>query len=229
MSTPKKNYSYIWIAFIILIFGIFVIPKLVDRYKSNNIVQNDRLNTTPIEEQSKKLMKLGKVPHFEFTNHKGELMSSAYYEGKVYLVEFFFVTCPTICPIMNKNMRQLDEKFHSNPNFGIASISIDERDTTEVLNAHAKELGVQSPHWFFFSGKQKEVFDVAQKFKLYAGANPNAPGGFEHSGLFALIDKHGNIRCRYDEYNNPIMYYDGTTAKAVEQLKEDIQILLNEK
>lgn len=228
MSQNKKNYTYVWVSFILLIFGIYVIPKVIQRIKDDSIVQNDRLNVAPIEKQSEKLMEIGEVPSFELTNENGEKMSNAIYKGKVYVVEFFFTSCPSICPIMNQNMRVLDSIYHTNPNFGIASISIDENDTPKVLRAHAEELGVQSPNWHFFWGPQDEVFGVAKKFNLYAGANPEVPGGFEHSGMFALVDKKGKIRSRLNEYEYPIVYYDGTTEEGLQMLKEDIKILLSE-
>jgi protein SCO1/2 len=78
------------------------------------------------------------------------------------------------------------------------------------------------------TGDSKYIFELSNKFNLYAGANPEAPGGFEHSGLFALIDKEGNIRCRKDENGNPIVYYDGTADEGIKMIKEDIKLLLGE-
>lgn len=231
MSQNKRNYTYVWVSFILLIlliFGRIVISEVIKRIKDNSIVQNDRLNVAPIEKPLEKLMEIGEVPSFELTNESGEKMSNAIYKGKVYVIEFFFTSCPSICPMMNQNMRVLDSIYHTNPNFGIASISIDENDTPKVLKSHAEELGVQSPYWHFFWGRQDEVFRVAKKFNLYAAANPEVPGGFEHSGMFALVDKKGKIRSRMNEYAYPIVYYDGTTEEGLQMLKEDIKLLLNE-
>jgi protein SCO1/2 len=131
---------------------------------------------------------------------------------------------------MNKNMVAIQNNFFGNPNFGIASISIDpEHDTSEILKAHAEVLGATSSNWHFLTGDKKYIYDLANKgFNLYAGENSKVSGNFEHSGLFALIDKNGFIRCRKDEYNNPILYYDGIEKEGVKAIQQDIAILLRE-
>jgi protein SCO1/2 len=146
------------------------------------------------------------------------------------VVEFFFTTCPSICPVMNRNMIDIQNNFFGNPNFGIASISIDpEHDTSKILKEHAKILGVKSSNWHLLTGDKESIFNIANKgFNLYAGENKNVNGGFEHSGLFALIDKKGNIRCRKDDFGNPILYYDGLDKKGVKAITEDIKKLLDE-
>jgi protein SCO1/2 len=90
-------------------------------------------------------------------------------------------------------------------------------------------LGVKSTSWQFLRGDQDYIYSIANKgFNLYAASNSNVAGGFEHSGLFALIDKDGNIRCRKDDYGNPILYYDGLEKKGVRDIQQDISILLEE-
>ena len=207
-----KKYSYIGIAFIILIFGIYVVPKIVDRFK------------TP------KLVTIAKVPAFEFTNQDGKLISDSFYDGKVYVVEFFFTTCPTICPKMNESMLKIQNEFYGNQDFGIASFSINPKnDTPEILKEYAKTHGATLKNWNFLTGEQDEIYELANTgFTLYAGEDRNAAGGFEHSGMFALVDKQGNIRSRLDEFGNPIAFYDGLDPKGVQQIKEDIKILLKE-
>ncbi len=207
-----KNKSYIGVSFIILIFGIYAIPKIIDKLKGNDLVA------------------IGPAPSFVLKDQNNKSISNANYAGKVYVVEFFFTTCPSICPIMNKNMVGLQNDFFGNPNFGIASISINpENDTAEVLKEHAKKIGANSPNWHFLTGDKKYIYELANKgFNLYAGENSKVNGGFEHSGLFALIDKNGKIRCRKDVQGNPILYYDGLEKKGVQAIKEDINKLLEE-
>jgi protein SCO1/2 len=127
-------------------------------------------------------------------------------------------------------MLVIEKMFFGNPNFGIVSISIDpEHDTPAILKEHRELLGVESSTWNFLTGNKKYIFELANKgFNLYAGENKNVSGGFEHSGLFALIDKKGNIRCRKDDYGNPILYYDGLEKKGVRDIQQDIAILLKE-
>jgi protein SCO1/2 len=172
---------------------------------------------------------IGPVPAFKLTDQNEKTITEKDYLGKVYVVEFFFSTCPTICPVMNQNMLLLQQEFYGNPGFGIASITINpEYDTPKVLKAHADQLGVKHYNWHFLTGQKDYIFDLAKSFKLYAGVNPEAAGGFEHSGMFALVDKEGRIRCRKDQYGNPILYYDGLEDSGVKALKEDIKKLLEE-
>jgi protein SCO1 len=213
----KKKYSYVGIAFVILLFGIYAVPKIVNRFEDSG------------------LMKFGKVPDFEFINQEGELVNNATYANKVYVVEFFFSTCPSICPIMNQKMVTLQNSFFGNPAFGIASISITpEIDSPEVLKEYAKNNGITHKNWHLLTGKSQEVvYDLSTKgFKLYVGKGEESHGGFEHSGLFALVDKEGYIRSRKDDLGNPLMYYSALGDKdfpdQIKELKEDIKLLLNE-
>jgi len=225
-----KNKSYIGVSFIILIFGIYFIPKIIQRINSGNIYDTNRLNQVkrPIAKSDLKI--IGKAPSFSLTNQNGKTISNADYKGKVYVVEFFFSTCPTICPIMNTNMKKIQASFASNANFGIASITINpENDTPEALKKHAETIDAKGMNWHFLTGDKTVIFDIANKgFNLYAGENKKVNGGFEHSGLFALIDKEGKIRCRKDEFGNPIIYYDGLKEEGVKQIKQDISKLLAE-
>lgn len=226
-----KNKSYIGVSFIILIFGILVVPKIVSRIKNGEVVKGDRLSTVVDEGTGKSdLTTIGKAPKFSLTNQDGKTISNEDYKGKVHVVEFFFSTCPTICPIMNKNMKLIQDSFASNANFGIVSITINpENDTPKVLKKHADGLGYKGMNWNFLTGDQEYIYKLAQKgFNLYVGENNKVNGGFEHSGMFALIDKEGNIRCRKDDFGNPIVYYDGLKPEGIKQIKQDISKLLAE-
>lgn len=226
-----KNKSYIGISFIILIFGIYAVPKIVNRIQNNDVVKGERLDkVSNFSKSNDGLLIIGPVPKFELKNQDNKIISNEDYKGKVYVVEFFFTTCPSICPKMNLSMLELEKTFFGNPNFGIVSITIDPmHDTPEVLKEHRNRLGVKSSNWNFLTGDKKYIFDLSIKgFNLYAGENNKVKGGFEHSGLFALIDKNGMIRCRKDDYGNPILYYDGLDKKGVRDIQQDIAILLKE-
>ena len=226
-----KNKSYIWISLVILVFGIYAVPKIIDKIENNEIVKGDRLDkVSNSSKEDGKLEKIGPAPKFELLNQDNLKISDETYKGKVYVLEFFFSTCPSICPKMNQSMLQIEKTFFGNPNFGIVSITIDpEHDTPAVLKEHREFLGVKSSNWNFLTGDKTYIFDLSNKgFNLYAGQNNKAQGGFEHSGLFALIDKNGNIRCRKDEFGNPILYYDGLDKKGVRDIQQDIAILLKE-
>ncbi len=202
-----KNKSYIGISFIILIFGIWAVPKIIAKFQKSDLAE------------------IGPAPSFELTEQNGKAITDKDYKGKVYVVEFFFSTCPTICPVMNQNMLKLQKQFYGNPKFGIASITINpDYDTPQVLKEHAEQLGVKHYNWHFLTGDRDYIYQLAEKgFNLYAGQNENAPGGFEHSGYLALVDKNGTIRSRYDENGNPIIYYSGLNYLDKEGLEEDLE------
>ncbi len=226
-----KNKSYIGISIVILVFGIYTVPKIIDRFQNNEIVKGDRLDKVSNSSQDNgSLVKIGPAPKFDLVNQDNIKVTNETYKGKVYVLEFFFATCPSICPKMNLSMLQIEKTFFGNPNFGIVSITIDpEHDTAKVLKEHRELLGVKSSNWNFLTGDKAYIFDLSNKgFNLYAGENNKAKGGFEHSGLFALIDKNGIIRCRKDKYGNPILYYDGLEKTGVRDIQQDIAILLKE-
>lgn len=245
----KTSYSYIGIAFIILVFGIIFVPKIVDRIKNKSIVENDRLNVRT-ENDTKVNSDLAfieingepkKVPPFSFTNQNGNTITNSDYSGKVYVVEFFFTTCPTICPKMNSNLVQIQNTFREFDNFGVASFTINpEYDTPEVLKTYAEQYGITNPNWHLMTGDETLIYNLANEgFNLYTAQDTEAEGGFEHSGNFALIDKNGFIRSRKDSSGNPKIYYNGMIAETeqvdeygqtqeISILKEDIAKLLKE-
>ena len=224
-----KNKSYIGISLIILVFGILVVPTIVERIKGGDVVKGDRLNVQTSHKKSD-LVKIGPAPEFSLTNQNNETISNETYEGKVYVLEFFFSTCPTICPKMNANLKQVQMQFKGQKDFGVASITINpETDTSEDLKKHAQDLEITSENWHFLTGYKEYIYKIANKgFNMYAAENSKVNGGFEHSGLFALIDKEGNIRCRKDDFGNPILYYDGLEKEGIKAITEDIKLLLQE-
>ncbi|VAW21164.1 Cytochrome oxidase biogenesis protein Sco1/SenC/PrrC, thiol-disulfide reductase involved in Cu(I) insertion into CoxII Cu(A) center [hydrothermal vent metagenome] len=135
-----------------------------------------------------------------------------------------------MCPKMNENMVKIQNKFYGNNEFGIASFSINPtHDTPKILKEYAKSHGATLKNWNFLTGNQDKIYELANTgFTLFAGENSDAEGGFEHSGMFALVDKQGNIRSRLDKFGNPIAFYDGLDPKGIQMIKEDISILLKE-
>ncbi len=132
-------------------------------------------------------------------------------------------------------MKLLHDIF-KDKDFGIASFTIDpEYDTPSVLKSYSESITNNTINWNFLTGEKSEIYNIANNgFNIFAGVNSNAPGGFEHQGYFALIDKNGYLRSRNDKFGNPIVYYLGienelAEMQGVEMLEEDIAILLNEK
>ncbi|MGO3707385.1 MAG: SCO family protein [Mesonia hippocampi] len=228
----KRKYSYIGLTIVILVFGVLFIPKIVDTLAHDKVVKADRLNRSQADSEELAYIEIHgepkKVPSFELVNQHKDTISNKTYLGKVYVVEFFFTTCPTICPIMNKNMVAIQKEINNTENFGIASFSINaDHDTPEVLKAYAEKYGVSNPNWHMLTGNQSEILELANKgFNLYAAYSENAPGNFEHSGYFALVDQEGFIRSRRDQFGNPVIFYNGLEEDDLTLLKEDIKKLL---
>lgn len=157
----------------------------------------------------KNLYTVMKVPAFQLTDQNRKKIADKDMLGKVYLVEFFFSRCPTICPVMNTNMRAIEDEINS-PDFGIISISIDpENDTPELLKEHAARIGAKSPNWHFLTGNRDYIGKLADQFNIYVGDKEDEGESLNHSGMIALVDQEGNIRCRYNKDNMPILYYSG--------------------
>lgn len=160
-----------------------------------------------------------KIADFAFVNQDGDTISNSDVLGKVYVADFFFTSCPTICPIMKKEMLRVYDTYKSNPNFKILSHSIDPRhDTQEVLKDYSVKLGIpDASTWNFLTGDSEKIFEIGQtSYLTTAMEDQNEAGGFLHSGAFLLIDQKGQIRG----------VYDGTKADQVDRLINDIPKIL---
>lgn len=159
------------------------------------------------------------IAEFAFVNQLGDTIRKEDMAGKVYVADFFFTTCPTICPIMKKEMLRVYEQFKGDPNFRILSHTIDPtHDTQAVLQDYADKLGVpDATTWNFLTGDQEKIFEIGQtSYLTTAMADDLEPGGFLHSGAFLLVDQQGRIRG----------VYDGTKTEQVDRLLADIPKLL---
>jgi len=230
-----KKYSYVGISFIILIFGIIVFPKIMDRIENQSINDTKRLSLSDDLSFIKLDGKNRKVEDFLFLNQDSLLIGNEDFKGKVYVAEFFFTRCPSICIEMNKNMKILDELYGDREDFGIASFTIDpENDTPTALKKYSELIDVKSKNWHFLTGDIDEIYALSNKgFNIFSSINEKVAGGFEHQGFFALVDQNGYIRSRVNDYGTPIVYYSGISnenesIQGIEMIKEDIEKLLNE-
>lgn len=161
------------------------------------------------------------IAPFQFTNQDGKTITNETFTGKIYVADFFFTSCRTICPIMKTQMVRVYEKVQDDADVLILSHTIDpEYDTVQLLHDFANRLGVSSAKWHFATGQPMEyVFDLAQQSYFATAMEDKAePDGFIHSGAFLLIDKQGRIRGKYD----------GTKEDDVNRLIRDIKRLERE-
>lgn len=231
-----KRYQYLGLIGIVVVFAALTFPTLIQRVQAGAIREDNRATTAEPLSYIILNEKARKVPEFLMRNQDSLYIGNEDYLGKVFVVEFFFTRCPSICPIMNQNMKRLDSLFGVRNDFGIASISIDpDHDTPSILKKYANIYEIQSPHWHFLTGTKPDIFELANSgFNIFASINSKVAGGFEHQGYFALVDKKGFLRSRTDAYGNPIVYYLGIDEESVvgpsgtEMLMTDIKKLLNE-
>lgn len=160
------------------------------------------------------------IPSFSFVNQRGDTVTNSDFDGKIYVADFFFTSCPTICPVMKKEMIKVYQEYKGNPDIRILSHTIDPaHDTPQVLNKYAADLGVTDLQWQFVTGDKSKIYEIGQgSYMVTAKSDSTVAGGYIHSGAFILVDKEKRVRGMYD----------GTTAEGTKKLIKDIGILLEE-
>lgn len=161
------------------------------------------------------------IPPFNFLNQDSVRIDNHLFDGKIYVADFFFTSCPTICPTIHRNLLSVYRKFLGNKQVMYLSHSIDYRyDVPHVLKAYANKLGVHGDQWQFIHGSRDSVYSLAEKNYLVAVEDDaKDPGAYVHQGYLVLIDKHKRVRGAYD----------GTNTEQVDQLSKDMDLLLKEK
>nr|MBS0036816.1 SCO family protein [Saprospiraceae bacterium] len=159
------------------------------------------------------------IPDFSFVNQDSQWVTNETFGDAVYVTDFFFTSCPTICPKLTRSMLRMYEEFEGRDDVLFLSHTIDvRRDSVPRLRLYAENLGVTSDRWHFVTGDRDKIYDIAEDYMSIAVEDEDAPGGFDHSGWLILIDKNRHIRS----------YCDGTKDEEVDRLMEDIKILLDE-
>ncbi|MEJ8804000.1 SCO family protein [Pontibacter sp. H249] len=160
------------------------------------------------------------IPDFAFINQDSQQVTQETVAGKIYVTDFFFTSCPSICPKMKSQMLRVYEKFKDNPNVVILSHSIDpQHDTVAVLRDYADRLNVQTNKWHFLTGDKDNIYAMALQYFTGVQEDAQAEGGFAHSGDFMLVDQNRHIRG----------HYHGTEQEDVDRLMKDMDVLLKEK
>jgi protein SCO1/2 len=169
------------------------------------------------------------VPSFSFTTQQDTFLTSDDLKGKIYVANFFFTSCPTVCPAMNYHVKQVQNRFKGYDYFKIVSFTVDpEHDTPAVLQRYAEKMEAIPGLWYFLTGDKKALYNTAAGYLVNAQEDAAAPGGFLHSEYLVLVDWEGRIRSRTDEQGNLKGVYNGTSLTEVNLLKDDIKVLIAE-
>ncbi len=159
------------------------------------------------------------VPDFSFIDQDSQVVTNATFADKAYVVDFFFISCPTICPIVTKQMLRVYDRFKTEDRLMLLAHTIDTKyDSVSRLKQYAVNLGVDTRKWRFVTGVKDEIYGIANDYFSIAIEDPNAPGGFDHSGRLILVDKNRRIRS----------FCDGTDPASVDRFMQDIETLLKE-
>ena len=221
MSMKGSFSNYKWIGLAIIVWGVisvslfYSILKPVERLP---IYQPASVNSELVDTTIVHKINYHKISDFSLTNQNWETVTQNKYDNKIYVADFFFTTCQSICPIMTKNMKDIQDKLIKDSEVLLLSHTVfPEIDSVEVLKKYAVENQVIDSKWDLVTGDKKEIYDLARK--SYLAAKDNSFGEYEmiHTENFVLIDKKKQIRG----------FYDGTNKEEIDRLYKDIKILKN--
>ena len=211
---------------ITLLFLLLVLPAIMYFYLTkgyNNFI---------------KLEVIGEVDYsiddFSFINQDNDTITKDSLAGSIYVANFFFTSCPSICPIMTRNMSYLQDKLSVFPNIRFLSHTVDPvNDTPDKLKSYVnlmqqKNININLSNWDFVTGDKDKLYESAANYFVNASVDSLAPGGFLHSEYFILIDKQGRVRSGIDKNGNTVGAYDGTNEVQMKDLINDINVLMAE-
>lgn len=213
-----KKLAWVLLGLSILIVGLFY--KVLKPKQVLPVYQPAMVDPELVDESIQYVKKYHTISPFSVINHNGETITEQYYENTVYVADFFFTTCPSICPIMTKNMYALQQKLSPYPGVKLLSFSVTpEIDSVAQLKGYAIENKLDDKRWNLVTGNKKEIYELARKSYLVVKDNGDGgPHDMIHTENFVLIDAKKRIRG----------YYDGTELSSIESIINDINILANE-
>lgn len=216
-SKQKKYYLFLGTLLLLIFISIFVLTKprkILPIYNPRDV------NPELVDSTVQHLGYNHKIADFAFTNQNGKIISQKDYEGKIYVADFFFTTCPTICPKMTDNMVWLQNEIKNNEKVKLLSFSVTpDIDSVPVLKKYAEEKGVLDSKWNLLTGDKKDIYYLARKsFLVVKTGSPEEMYDMVHTENFVLVDQKNRIRG----------FYDGTNLEEVKQLLEDINFLCQE-
>jgi len=202
---------------ILLLVLVYVLTKTYNKKTLPYFTYNHEKKT--LQKYASPLNEFHKVHYWSFINHRGNVYTLDSLNGKIYVADYFFISCPGICKSMGINMKRLYEHFKNNANvIFISHTSKPHEDKIENLREYANSKGVNDNRWIFLTGDSNELYRVAKDEYFILNPDDTDAGKFVHTELFVLVDKNRFIRG----------YYDGTDTASINQLIHDINVLLNE-
>jgi len=211
---------------ITLLFLLLVLPAIMYFYLTkgyNNFIKLEVIGEVDY-----------KIDDFSFINQDNETITNDSLTGSIYVANFFFTSCPSICPTMTRNMSYLQDKLSVFPNIRFLSHTVDpDNDTPEKLRSYVslmqqKNININLSNWDFVTGDKDKLYQSAADYFVNASVDSLAPGGFLHSEYFILIDKQGRVRSGIDKNGNAVGAYDGTNEVQMKDLINDINVLMAE-
>lgn len=220
MNSSIKKYAS-WLAFLtIFIVGVFVVYFFLTPVPVLKIYKPSDLNPELVDKDQQS-NKPHRIADFKLVNQNGDTITLQNLEGKIYVADFFFTTCPTICPKMSDQMQRVYKNYLNNPDVLILSHTVmPEVDSVSVLKAYANKYAANADKWMFLTGPKEDIYQLARK--SYFAVISEGDGGvndFIHTENFVLVDRQKRIRG----------FYDGTSEKDVDRLIKEIGYLLKEK
>lgn len=214
-----SKYKSLGVVMLVLaIIIISIIYQILDPKKVLPVYQPNKVNAELVDSTIQHVKKYHTISDFSLTNQNGENITQKNYENKIYVADFFFTTCQTICPIMTGNMALIQRKIKNDTTIMLLSHSVTpETDTVAQLKRYAIEKGVDDTKWNLVTGDKKQIYDLARKSYLAAKDVPYNPYNLIHTENFILVDAKKRIRG----------FYDGTKNEDIKQLLIDIEVLKN--
>lgn len=220
MLTFFKKYKFL--AVVLLVLSIIIISVIYQILKPKEVLkiyQPADVSTELVDSTLQYVKKYHTIADFSLTNQNGKMITQRDYSDKIYVADFFFTTCQTICPIMTDHMVKIQEELKNDNEVLLLSHTVTpEIDSVAQLKKYAMEKGVDDAKWNLVTGDKKEIYDLARKSYLAAKDVPYSENDLVHTENFILVDKKKRIRG----------FYDGTDPEAIEKLLADIQILKQE-
>ncbi len=215
----SKYKTFILIFFSLSIFILLMIYYLLSPTKILPIYQPAEVNYKLVDSSLQHVKKYHKIGNFSLLNQSGKKITLDNYNDKIFIADFFFTKCPSICPIMTDNMLELQKKIIEDDSVMIISFSVDPKnDTVEQLNNYAEEKGIDQKKWNLLTGDKTKIYDLARKSFFVAELDNKDDNEIIHTENFVLVDPDKRIRG----------YYDGTNIDEVLKILDDIKTLKNE-